>query len=231
MQANDISHLVYEIIRSKDDRQTMMYEDDRSHLVREIEFLGRKKDKLKEVVGKLSKKYKTLHSSVQQLYCTYNKSMNLDLCDSGSPKDLKDGDDVLDKMPNRTSFADESSNTLTRRHTGTVTSARKQNELKRFKTGVLESSTSLASENPKQTAFRSSNNIEGEKRSVASTERFDCPECKRFYDMLLKQGLIDPGQKDSYLRECSKHKSKALPSNTPPGFWDLSLVSPEDWRS
>jgi hypothetical protein len=47
-----------------------------------------------------------------------------------------------------------------------------------------------------------------------------CDECREFYRVLLEQGFIGPDELQGYLQECSRHKSRFSPDNTPAGFWD-----------
>jgi hypothetical protein len=65
----------------------------------------------------------------------------------------------------------------------------------------------------------------------------ECEECQRYYRIMEQQGLIittptnmDCGLTET-LRRCSRHKSHWSPPCTPDGFWDLTIRTPDDWKS
>eukprot|EP01117_Protostelium_nocturnum_P001223 TRINITY_DN1154_c0_g1_i1.p1 TRINITY_DN1154_c0_g1~~TRINITY_DN1154_c0_g1_i1.p1 ORF type:complete len:349 (-),score=94.01 TRINITY_DN1154_c0_g1_i1:1102-2148(-) len=50
----------------------------------------------------------------------------------------------------------------------------------------------------------------------------ECEHCKKFYDVV---GITD---RNKFVHECSKHKSKHTPPSTPPGFWDVGFGTQPD---
>jgi hypothetical protein len=57
-----------------------------------------------------------------------------------------------------------------------------------------------------------------------------CEDCRGFYQTILDQGIINKEQLQECLQDCSRHKSRYAPQNTPPGFWDeerFSMPTPE----
>lgn len=55
---------------------------------------------------------------------------------------------------------------------------------------------------------------------------FACTECKAWYDAMVKNQYVSKDELPTYLKECSRHKSRWEPSSTPPGFWNLTMPSP-----
>ena len=47
-----------------------------------------------------------------------------------------------------------------------------------------------------------------------------CPHCNKFWDVVCQNGII-PRQ---HMEDCSRHRGKHSPNDTPPGYWDLSFV-------
>lgn len=59
-----------------------------------------------------------------------------------------------------------------------------------------------------------------------------CVECEKYIAVLRAQGLLRSEEEvQEMLRNCSRHKSAAgRPPDTPDGFWDLTVHTPEDWK-
>lgn len=57
-----------------------------------------------------------------------------------------------------------------------------------------------------------------------------CTECKRFYEVYERQGMINDDNREYFMQCCSRHKAKWAPAETPEGFWDLSINTPEAWK-
>lgn len=60
---------------------------------------------------------------------------------------------------------------------------------------------------------------------------FQCAECAAFYNAQMKQGIFDQSKMNEFLKNCSRHKGKWTPPDTPEGFWDLTIRTPEDWKN
>ena len=59
-----------------------------------------------------------------------------------------------------------------------------------------------------------------------------CVECEKYIAVIRDQGLVKSDDEiRAMLQKCSRHKSAAgPPPNTPDGFWDLSVYTPDDWK-
>ncbi len=56
-----------------------------------------------------------------------------------------------------------------------------------------------------------------------------CDQCSDYWTEIMRQGLITKDQLAQQLMDCSRHKAKCTPPDTPAGFWDdnLSMPTPE----
>lgn len=68
------------------------------------------------------------------------------------------------------------------------------------------------------------------KEERAALPGHTCSECKRFYEVYERQGMINDDNREYFLQCCSRHKAKWAPAETPEGFWDLSINTPEAWK-
>ena len=56
---------------------------------------------------------------------------------------------------------------------------------------------------------------------------YDCADCRAFLDAICKDkngknhGMFDRGE---FVQECSRHRARHVPEETPPGFWELSFA-------
>jgi hypothetical protein len=57
-----------------------------------------------------------------------------------------------------------------------------------------------------------------------------CPECAKFYEAMIQQGIFTKETLPKVMKACSKHKAKYLPPDTPDGFWDLDITTPPEWK-
>ena len=59
---------------------------------------------------------------------------------------------------------------------------------------------------------------------------YACPECEKFYEAMVQQGIFTKENLPDMMKQCSKHKAKYTPPDTPEGFWDLSVNTPTEWK-
>lgn len=52
----------------------------------------------------------------------------------------------------------------------------------------------------------------------------NCPDCTAFYER-----FFTPTKGAQMMQYCSRHRSLFTPPDTPDGYWDLSMRTPEDW--
>ena len=57
-----------------------------------------------------------------------------------------------------------------------------------------------------------------------------CPECAKFYEAMVQQGIFTKENLPDMMKACSKHKAKYTPPDTPDGFWELSVNTPTQWK-
>uniref|UniRef100_A0A7S2KPV9 DNA endonuclease activator Ctp1 C-terminal domain-containing protein n=1 Tax=Leptocylindrus danicus TaxID=163516 RepID=A0A7S2KPV9_9STRA len=56
---------------------------------------------------------------------------------------------------------------------------------------------------------------------------YDCPDCRAFLDAICKDkngkehGMFN---RSEFVQECSRHRARHVPEDTPPGFWELSFA-------
>lgn len=55
---------------------------------------------------------------------------------------------------------------------------------------------------------------------------YDCEECKKFFSAICdsSNGAFD---KKEMLKQCSRHKSNWVPTQTPPDFWEMGFMDEE----
>jgi hypothetical protein len=64
----------------------------------------------------------------------------------------------------------------------------------------------------------------------AALPGYQCDQCAAFYNVQIEQGILDKSKVNEFLQLCSRHKSKWTPPQTPEGFWDLSVRTPDEWK-
>ena len=60
---------------------------------------------------------------------------------------------------------------------------------------------------------------------------YTCPECVKFFECMIEQGIYTREELPTVLRDCSRHKGEHAPSDTPEEVWGLSVRTPEAWRA
>lgn len=68
------------------------------------------------------------------------------------------------------------------------------------------------------------------KDARAALPGFTCPECAKFFEAQVQQGIWTLDDLPEALRRCSKHKAKYKPPDTPEGVWGLTIDTPPEWR-
>lgn len=68
------------------------------------------------------------------------------------------------------------------------------------------------------------------KQERAVLPGYACPECEKFYEAMFHQGIFTKENLPDMMKQCSKHKAKYTPPDTPEGFWDLSVNTPTEWK-
>ena len=74
MEAYDISRIAYELIRTRDDRQLMKWEDDRGQLLKEIDRLNAEHKRDQAIIKSVKKQWGELKSSLLKKTKTVDKS-------------------------------------------------------------------------------------------------------------------------------------------------------------
>jgi hypothetical protein len=64
----------------------------------------------------------------------------------------------------------------------------------------------------------------------AALRGHQCDQCEAFYNVQIEQGILDKSKVTEFLQLCSRHKAKWTPPQTPEGFWDLSVRTPDEWK-
>lgn len=60
---------------------------------------------------------------------------------------------------------------------------------------------------------------------------YTCPECFKFFECMIEQGLYKREDLPTVLRDCSRHKGQHAPTDTPEEVWGLSVRTPDAWRA
>jgi hypothetical protein len=62
---------------------------------------------------------------------------------------------------------------------------------------------------------------------------YSCLQCEKYIAVMREQGLLQSEDDvTEMLQNCSRHKSAAgPPPDTPEGFWDLTVHTPEEWKN
>ena len=105
----------------------------------------------------------------------------------------------------------------------------KTNDLGRAGTVQLESPKKIVN----SISVYSSNKFTSRKRSDREKlPGHTCFECEKYMRVLAQQGVIvDDAQMKEMLQRCSRHKfNQGPPPDTPDGFWDLTVHTPEEWK-
>jgi hypothetical protein len=226
MEASDISRITYELIRQHDDRLLMKWEglsppsldpltpaDDRGYLIREIHSLKKqvKKDKRTSELLKLE---------INRLYDTFHGS-------------LKTEQSLTTTNPKRKHSANFDQKKVEEEKERKMSSKKPAVDIPQTLTEVPQQLPS------RQSSFKSScTGITSRSKSERDVMNgHECEECQRYYRIMEQQGLIittptnlECGLTET-LRRCSRHKSHWSPPCTPEGFWDLTIRTPDDWKS
>lgn len=59
------------------------------------------------------------------------------------------------------------------------------------------------------------------KEARAQLNGYACPECEPFFDAL---GELDGVDREALIQQCSRHRHKHKPYETPDGYWELSFL-------
>jgi len=54
---------------------------------------------------------------------------------------------------------------------------------------------------------------------------YDCADCRAFYER-----FYTPTKANEMVQECSRHRQAFTPPDTPDGYWDLTVRTPEEWK-
>jgi hypothetical protein len=246
----EISKIVFELTRQLEDRVRMMWEDDNGKFIREQSKMKTKNTKLKSRLQLLERKYQELSAlSPQNSRCKrlHEKSVveNIPLVSI-----LKSNESLT--PPPRTS-AEESKNEdivpgesrlnsqlLLGKVAENISNSSEQRTIRRRVTvGNTHIDKQVNSSVSRRIVRGLSENPSGESKCIDVVRKkslrdvlpgHTCLECRRYYDAMVFQGVVSTTCLDEMLQKCSRHKSKWAVPNTPDGFWDLSVHTPDGWN-
>ena len=101
-------------------------------------------------------------------------------------------------------------------------------------TSVVTGTLSDKLKEREKASISSTSKYAGSSRVVAeraSMPGFFCTQCAAYYKALEDQGIATTDEdRFEMLQRCSRHKARWEPPQTPAGFWDLSVRTPDDWK-
>lgn len=225
----DIARVTFESIQLQNNQIMMQYEDQLSHLTREIFRLTKICNQRKKHLQELSsyfKKYSKNTISKSLLQNDENKKygQNMSSTSSTSHKTHKNELEIQveelspDLLIGENEDNDELMNDIpsTRNLKRSVT----QPNTNKYST--------ICHDVPKRLK---SIDVIRNKQDRLALPGHTCLECERFYEALLQQGILnEENQKVALLQECSRHKSKFTQNETAESFWDINVNTPEKWK-
>jgi hypothetical protein len=211
----------HEIINQTFEQSTMIWEDDRSKLIEESKKVLEQNERLKRHLSTLNKRYHDITSSVEVL----KKSKNIT------------NEEYSNNKVNKSSIINTTTSCLEYPTVkdklnimGIKSSAKihdKEEKLEEF-SPKSTTSTPVFSSIPPRVKYHESTRIKSERESMPG---HTCIDCFRLYQAFEQQGIIISSEKKrELLQTCSRHKVHWSPPHTPPGFWDLSVHTPENWK-
>lgn len=260
MEATDIARITYELVRIRDDRQLMAWEDDRATLLREIDALHRKLQKDREVARGLYRELDEVKSLVySKIRSRKNPNRNeeripiTDAADAFStedqPRNLLDASPIVKRQKLDTPSSSSCSPVhcssappaaeLDREHKLSPSTNRRSVEYSKGSKTVSVAGTSrvrTAGGNKVEVTEQVVKFVDntGANRRKAVRDCLPghvCIRCDNYFAALRQQGIIvDDKVMQETLLNCSRHKARHSPPHTPVGFWDCTVQTPEDWK-
>eukprot|EP01038_Epipyxis_sp_PR26KG_P007075 gene7075-9657_t len=269
MQLSDITKITYELMRVKEDRLSMSWEDDRSALIRHMKKFESKLRKERASRVKLKQDFDDLYNKVISIdnkrsttneiaHQTKNKrkkstlveptvettiaNNNKIVSENLNPVQTENNNCFSNKLPlpqnitehntksvndNNIAMKNDAVNSTTK--LGTMSEIISLNSNKDFdnKHPISALCVPISRKNSSVVKFV---DVVRNKEQRASLPGHTCLECNKFYDVMIAQGIISPNSKKQWLQDCSRHKSKYTPPNTPDSFWELSVNTPDEWK-
>ena len=235
MNVDDVLNASRMALRIVADRTQMQNADRESRLIQdalelkaENDLLMRKNETLRRNFQVIEKKYKELRKVLEQSPSKVHDST------SSSKMENKESKKVLEQSHSK--IQDSSTGSKLEKRASIKVEKREAEQL----SSVAQSSDKrrkldlddVQNEKPSTTNALKSEKIAKcvetvrNKSDRAALPGFTCEECKGYYGEIMRQGLITKEELAEKLKECSRHKAKCTPPDTPAGFWDDNFSMP-----